>query len=265
MSHTMPDQRRRRRSDATIIDTTAPAASKMRAPAIVNSDPRDLNGDGVVTDAEIKEYARLSQAAYKRLQPVDGYAIDTDLSDRNSTTYVKDGRATVAYAGTRLSGASGARWRDLGQDALIALSLKGLSSRMQGAESTAKKAVAKYGRDKVSLTGHSAGSTAALYAHQRLGTEDGGVRTVGFNPGISPLDVKRSNYALDVAKHVLPTFGLPYSVAADRPMKLGKNAQIHAVKGDVVSSLAPYVESDKVTVHDKQTTIRDPHKLENFL
>jgi hypothetical protein len=89
--------------------------------------------------------------------------------------------------------------------------------------------------------------------------------TVGYSPGIAPLDIKRSNYALKVAEHLVPAFGIPYSMAASEPIRLGDNAKVHAVKKDYIASLAPYIDGKHVTLHDKKPGVRDPHSLDNFM
>lgn len=224
---------------------------------------RDLNP---TSSLDLPTAAKLSKAAYKRNQPVDGFNIDPRFSDRNKTTYVRthpDGRkeAIIAHSGTRLSGGASNAFRDLTNNSLLALGLKRLSSRFQGGLKTTKQVMQEYGDNNVSSVGHSAGGAIALHSHNELrapGDADGH-RVIAISPGISPLDVKRSHYLLNAASHLAPL----YSATADKPLRLGHAAEIHVVRKDTIASLAPFVQGN-VTVHDKKPGVRDPHSIDNF-
>lgn len=182
---------------------------------------------------------------------VENFTIDRDLSDRNRTVYVdKDGKAHIAFRGTNLSGASKTKWADLGADALIALGLQDLSARFKGSMRTTRKAIDKYGKENVSVLGHSLGGSQALYVHARTGID-----AHAFNPGISPVDVRRSRGVFG-PERVLTLF-------PKRP-KYGENAHAYITRGDLISGLAPLVQG--LQVHTVPTKVKqNPHALRNFL
>jgi hypothetical protein len=176
------------------------------------------------------EDVKLSKAAYGG-KPVEGYTIDPELSNVNYTTYVDpEGRATVAYRGTNTK-----NWRDIGTD--VGLAFLGVQhanklSRFQNARKVADSATSKYGKDKVSLTGHSLGASQTLAISNQTG-----LPARSFNPYVSLGDVafNRRNY---------------------------RNTQNYHQKGDIVSFLSPYMKKLTTTVRKKRS--RDPHGLANF-
>jgi hypothetical protein len=89
--------------------------------------------------------------------------------------------------------------------------------------------------------------------------------TRAYNPGIAGTDVRHSKYLLTAAEHLVPAFGIPYSMAASEPIRLGENAKVHHVKGDYIASLSPYIDAKHVEMHDKKDGVRSPHSLENFV
>ena len=201
--------------------------------------------------SNVDNHARLANGSY-RGSAVDGYDIDHELSNRDRTVYHnKEGKAVVAFRGTDLSGRDN-KWRDLGADALIGLGLQHLSKRFQGAHKTTDQTLKKYGRENVSLTGHSLGGTQSLYVHKKY--PDLNLETHAFNPGLSPLDVKRSKGAFHPQK-LLTALGAG---------EFGNRVHIHAVRKDVVGALAPYLHGAKTHMYDAK--IRgNPHALKNFL
>jgi hypothetical protein len=201
-----------------------------------------------------QRYAILSQAAYTRAKPVDGYTIDPQFSDRNRTLYVDDntGKAILAFRGTKLSGEPKSKWADLGADALIALGLQDLSARFRGARRATKQVITKYGKDNVVVTGHSLGGSEALYVHHRLFDKP---EAHAFNAGISPVDVLRSK----------GIFG-PEQVRSlfNKVPVWGKNVHHYITKGDIISSLSPHIKG--LTTHTvPMKGSRNPHALRHFL
>ena len=225
--------------------------------------PLNVNSDAPpVTD---EQYVQLARAAYKRNEPVDGFTISPEGSDRNRTVFVKNGTQhhVVAFSGTRLSGSSGAKWRDLGNNALLALGLSKLGARHRSAVALTKELVDKHGKENVSTVGHSAGGHLALVSHQatRTSGDDAGIHARALNPGFSPLDAKRSRYLLAPLSHLVPGYSL-LSQAVHTPVKLGDNAHVKAVRGDIISSVSPHIDASHVEIIDKK--FRDPHALANF-
>jgi hypothetical protein len=125
--------------------------------------------------------AALAQAAYSGTSEVHGWQKDIELSNENRTVYHKEGKARVAFRGTNVRNP-----RDLGTDALLALGLQDKSSRMKNAVRTTDLAIKKYGKENVSLTGHSLGGAQAAYVSRKKGVE-----ATGFNTFMSPVDVAR--------------------------------------------------------------------------
>ena len=122
----------------------------------------------------------LSKAAHTKLPAVAGWTRDPELSNGDYSTYVKNGKAQVAYRGTDLKGKN--KWRDLGADILVGLGLQDLSNRVKKSVRVADRAAAKYGRENTSLTGHSLGGSQAAYAPRKTG-----LRGTGYNTWFSPL------------------------------------------------------------------------------
>lgn len=125
--------------------------------------------------------AELSQAAYSGATEVKGWQKDIHLSGPDHAVFHKDGKAKIAYRGTDVKNK-----RDLGTDALIALGLQDKSSRMKRAVRTADAVSAKYGKENVSLTGHSLGGSQSQYVSRKRG-----LSATGFNAAMSPVDAFR--------------------------------------------------------------------------
>jgi len=125
--------------------------------------------------------AKLAQAAYSGASEVDGWQKDVELSNENRTIYHKGGKARIAFRGTDIYNP-----RDLGTDVLLAVGLQDKSSRMKNALRTTDLTIQKYGKENVSLTGHSLGGSQAAYVSRKRGIE-----ATGFNTFMSPVDVVR--------------------------------------------------------------------------
>ena len=143
-----------------------------------------------MTDNIVTENAKLSKGAYSA-EPVDGYTIDKELSSPDRTAYVdSDGNITLAFRGTSLKDKT-KLWRDLGTDVLLGLGLQDASSRFKNSKKATDKAIEKYGKDKVRLTGHSLGGSQALYLSNKRGLEAN-----TFNAGIGlPDTLRKRNYS----------------------------------------------------------------------
>jgi hypothetical protein len=194
---------------------------------------------------KMAEYAKLSDGAYG-VKDVDGYDVDNELSNSNRTVYVKDGKAVVSFRGTDLSSKKN-KWKDLGNDALIAVGLQDLSSRFRKSNQITNKAIEKYGKENVSLTGHSLGGSQALYVHTKTGLD-----THAFNAGISPLDVRRSGGQF-TPERVLSLFKKP---------KYSDNAHSYVTRNDLVGGLSPLIKG--LNTHIVGQKDRNAHSLKNF-
>lgn len=191
-------------------------------------------------------YAKLSQGSYGG-QPVEGWNIDPEFSNQNRTMYVSKTdpqKAVYSFRGTDIATKSN-KWKDLGTDALLALGLKDVSSRFQNALQATQGAQKKY--KDLTLTGTSLGGSQGMYVAQKTG-----LPARVFNPGVSPLDVKRTKGAI-----------MADSIANLLRPKSKSNVIAYTTVVDPISSLTPFVEGVKtIPVKPK---IRNTHSLKNFL
>lgn len=197
------------------------------------------------TDNAMQQYAQLSDGAYgaKDMSHL-GYDIDPEHSNRNRTLYQHrdSGKAILAFRGTDLKSKS--KMGDLGSDALLALGLHGLSSRFRNAKKATDRAMEKYGKDNLTVTGHSLGASQALYANSKRGVE-----AHAFNPGVSPSMVR---------KNLLDNLG-----AQLFKRKPKSNAVVYTTGKDIISGLSPLLARTK-TVFVKPKKGVNAHSLENF-
>lgn len=147
----------------------------------LNRPPSGPTPDWHGGNADLIADAEMSRAAYSGATEVNGWQKDMQLSGPDHAVFHKDGKAKIAYRGTDVKNK-----RDLGTDALIALGLQDKSSRMRRAVRTADQVSAKYGKQNVSLTGHSLGGSQSQYVSRKRGLE-----ATGFNAAMSPIDALR--------------------------------------------------------------------------
>jgi hypothetical protein len=125
--------------------------------------------------------AKLSEAAYSGATEVHGWQKDLHLSGPDHSVFYKGGKAKIAYRGTDVTNK-----RDLGADALVALGLQDKSNRFKRAVRTADAVSVKYGKENVSLTGHSLGGSKSQYVSRKRG-----MSATGFSAAMSPVDIFR--------------------------------------------------------------------------
>lgn len=144
------------------------------------------------------DFAYLSQQAYKegKDREVEGYTIDNELSSPDRVVYKHNatGHAVIAFRGTDLKnlkgGISSKAFRDVGADLLLAAGAESLSHRFYNAEEVTKKAVDKYGKEHLSVTGHSLGGSQALDVSRMYG-----VHAEVYNPHVTwENSLTRTNY-----------------------------------------------------------------------
>lgn len=180
--------------------------------------------------------------------PVSNFDLDKDLSNDDMSVWYNpvEKRAVVSYRGTRPTNAF-----DLAADFAIAKNAQKYHPRFHRAAKLARKAVNKYGKDNVRLTGHSLGGSLALYANESLG--DDAVETSVFNPG----------HSLEFDQH-LENLG---KSRTDKGKKLKSKTRIYAHNSDLVSKgfhsrLNPY---QVYIMKDKKGGALEKHGLQTFL
>ena len=179
-------------SDAPLLDPTADAFKEAKAkirrtqpayqPAappehVRQADNYPSKGKGKKKD--YTDYALLSKAAYEHGANLENvpkaFERDDELSNFDRTVFHNSatGEAVIAYRGTIPTHVS-----DLETDAAIAIGAESKTKRFKEADKVAKAAIAKYGKEHVTLTGHSLGGTQALYVAAR-----NDLKAAAFNPG----------------------------------------------------------------------------------
>lgn len=107
-----------------------------------------------------------------------GYEFDKDLSDGKRKVFVKDGKPTIAYSGTRDK-------KDLVTDAALALGLYKHTKRYKQNQKHAAKVRAKYGDGNLTTVGHSLGGKDA----ETVGAN----KVITYNKGGGIKDIGRKN------------------------------------------------------------------------
>lgn len=168
-----------------------------------------------------------------------GYIVDKELSDSYRTVFYnpQNKRAVVSYRGTKLNDIA-----DLATDLAIVKGSERQTPRFRHAMKVAEKTIKKYGKDNVTLTGHSLGGSQAIYVGQKTG-----LTTHAFNPGVGPKTGIRE---------VLSRFF--------RSRNKGSNVNIyHTGKRDIISMLSPLVRGNVRHVAPKMH--KNPHGIDNFI
>lgn len=160
--------------------------------------------------------AALSQAAYSGTQEVHGWQKDLELSNENRVVYHKEGKAKIAFRGTNPR-----NMKDLGTDLLVGLGLQDQSSRFKNAVKTTDLAIKKYGKENVSLTGHSLGGSQSAYVSRKRG-----LKATGFNAAWSRIDeVRNRTYS---HFHAIQTKSDPIGGGARFIKKVGKKTWVNS-------------------------------------
>jgi hypothetical protein len=189
-------------------------------------------------------YARLARAAYNTEKysgdyDGQGYVVDQELSDADRVTFFNPAskRAVVSFRGTKLT-----NLRDLATDLEIVKGTQNNSARFRNSNKTVEKAIQKYGKDNVSLTGHSLGGSQAITAGQRYG-----LIAHAFNPGVGPRTA--------VKQAIAKLFG-------GKKVKSGVNIY-HTGTKDWISALSPLVKGNVRRIAPK--ILKNPHSVDNFI
>jgi predicted esterase YcpF (UPF0227 family) len=168
----------------------------------------------VVESVKQHKYARLSNVAYatyyhgnnspqvkktlEGLPETRNFKVDHALTNRNATVLhdPTTGEAVIAYRGT-----DPRNYDDIYTDAMIAVGKEHETKRFKDAEKLFHRTATKYGRENISLTGHSLGGGQALHVGE---LHD--IKNVSYNPGMSPRQIKqglRGRYAGNVSRSTI--------------------------------------------------------------
>lgn len=164
--------------------------------------------------------AALAQAAYSGTGEVHGWQRDMELSGPDRSVYHKDGKVKIAIRGTNPRNK-----RDLGTDVLVGLGLLDVSSRAKNTLKTTDRAIQKYGKENVSLVGHSLGGSLAAHVSRKRG-----LSATGFNAAMGPIDtLRKRTYG---KFHSVSTRTDPISHFTRRTGRIGKQTITKATKWD---------------------------------
>jgi hypothetical protein len=193
-------------------------------------DPKPKSFLDLPFEDDLNVDAALAKGAYDYIPIVKGWTRDEELSNFNRSVYTKGGKAKIAYRGTDLHREN--TWLDdLGTDILIAVGLQDKGSRFHNAKKTADLAIEKYGRENVSLTGHSLGGSQSSWVSRKTG-----LKGTGFNTGWGPADALRKR-----------TYSEFTNVTAS---------------GDIISAMG---SANTTMKHVNIKPTSNPHNLRNFI
>jgi len=162
---------------------------------LVFGTPNEKYKGGAISTDELSKFVEASYKKKGEVQDVNGYKIDNELSTRRNKVYTNDkGEAVVAIAGTD-------NMKDWSNNLLIPFGLHSETDRYKNSEDTLKKTNAKYGKQKVSVIGHSQSGHIVndLADRDLIGSE-----AIAYNPAI----IGKSNKNVKVVKSELDPVSL---------------------------------------------------------
>ena len=116
------------------------------------------------------------------------------LGEHTSDSYsaykhIPSDKVVFGIRGTDITNEQGGRAKDLGEDALIIFGLDNLSSRTKESDKKLQELIGEYGKDNITLAGHSLAGNIS----QALSIKHG-VESHAFNPGSSPYSTRNKIY-----------------------------------------------------------------------
>lgn len=180
--------------------------------------------------------ADFAQAAYTD-DPPAGYAIDTELSGPDRKVYHRQGHAVIAFKGTTPT-----NWRDLSVDAAMGINVESLTNRFKKSLEVTDRAIDKYGKENLFLTGHSLGGSQALHVHRKTG-----IQGAAYNPFVSEktsVELRKNQWLKkNLSDSDLQKFKLK------RSNTIQDNFKIHSIFGDPVSLGVKGLPSNATVYH----------------
>jgi pimeloyl-ACP methyl ester carboxylesterase len=206
---------------------------------------------GATSRKNYNEYEHLAKASYGHGlsgKSVHGYDIIPELSTDDRVAYKNknSNHVVIAFRGTDPTGfeylgpnpwASGmphlpgsgkeviqtalkSGWysrafRDVTTDIALGLEMEGYNSRFQKAEKVTQRGIQKYGKENVTVVGHSLGGSQALHVSKKYGVD-----AVAFNPYVGPQHLATSYPHASIVHNVTD----PVSIAS--PFVKARDVQI---------------------------------------
>jgi hypothetical protein len=154
------------------------------------------------------DFALLSKSAYNEggKRNVEGYDILTPYSSPDRVVYQhkRTKHVILAFRGTDArnwkNGFSSKGFRDITSDILLAGAAEGLSHRFTNAEEITQKLITQFGKENVTVTGHSLGGSEAMHVSKKF---DVGAHV--YNPHTTWASAITGGYYPQVTLHVNET------------------------------------------------------------
>lgn len=163
--------------------SVAPSYSFLKQENVPEPSAKELE-DAPTTTEDNVNLADFAKAAYTPGTQMEGYDIDRELSGPDRQVYVnkKTKKAIVAFRGTDTE--HNAK-RDILTDLGLAMGLDKHLNRFKHSVDVTQRAIEKYGKDNILVTGHSLGGSQARYVGEKLG-----VKGAAYNPYVHYLGAK---------------------------------------------------------------------------
>lgn len=196
--------------------------------------PGDMQYYGIISQAAYMDGNESKYSALFQDHGMGGMILDKDLSSKKNSVFYDQatGHVVISYRGTNPTDAE-----DLRDDFAIAIGTESHTSRFKKAEKLYQQAAAKYGKENITITGHSLGGEIAMTVAERHDVE-----AHVFSPGMSVAKVFQSHKG-----------------NANR-------TYMYYTRNDPVPMLAPYsMDSNRITQVVPQSNTWNPHAVDNFI
>ena len=164
--------------------------------------------------------------------------MDQDLSDKDRFTFYHPAtkKAVVSFRGTNVTNIG-----DLAADVAIAKGQQNHAIRFKNSKKLTEKAIQKYGKENVSLTGHSLGGSQAIMVAQQLG-----LTAHAYNPGVGPKTALTQAISKLFSKNTKGSVNI-----------------YHTGMKDPISALSPALRGNVRRIAPRFS--KNPHSVDNFI